>query len=68
VAALVGDDLVREGHGLALGVGHLIELLDGLLSRPSSVTVALLRIDPAMDQLRDDRRFQELLQKYGGST
>jgi hypothetical protein len=27
--------------------------------------VALLRLDPAMDQLRDDRRFQELLQKYG---
>ena len=43
-----------------------IELLDGLLSRPSSVTVAFLRIDPAMDQLRNDRRFQKLLQKYGG--
>ena len=44
---------------------NAIELLDGLLSRPSGVTVALLRLDPAMDQLRDDRRFQELLQKYG---
>jgi TolB-like protein/Tfp pilus assembly protein PilF len=45
-----------------------IALLDGLLSRPSMVTTASLRIDPAMDGLRDDPKFQELLQKYAGKS
>src|SRR4051812_4405517 len=29
VAPFVGDDLVRQGHGLAVGVGHVLKLLDG---------------------------------------
>ena len=33
VAALVGDDLVGQGDRLAVGVGHLIELLDGFGQR-----------------------------------
>jgi TolB-like protein/Flp pilus assembly protein TadD len=41
-----------------------IELLDGLLSRPSGVTVALLRVDPAMDRLREDPGFQEMLARH----
>jgi TolB-like protein/Flp pilus assembly protein TadD len=45
-----------------------IELLVGLLDRPSGVTIALLRVDPAMDGLRDDPKFQELLRKYPGET
>jgi TolB-like protein/Tfp pilus assembly protein PilF len=45
-----------------------IDLLDGLLSRPSSVTVAILRVIPIWDPLRDDPRFIELLKKYGGSA
>jgi len=57
--------VVAERAPWGNGPVNAIELLDGLLSRPSGVTVALLRLDPAMDQLRDDRRFQELLQKYG---
>jgi len=45
-----------------------IEVLDGLLSRPSNVTVPLLKLDPAMDGLRNDPNFQKLLAKYEGRT
>jgi len=41
-----------------------IELLDGLLARPSTVTVPMLRINPVWDPLRADSRFQALLDKY----
>lgn len=42
-----------------------IELLDGLLSRPSDLTVPLLKIEPAWDGLRNDPAFQKQLAKYG---
>ena len=45
-----------------------IELLDGLLSRPSPVTVALLKLSPAWDPLRKDPRFQALIDKYGAKV
>jgi TolB-like protein/Tfp pilus assembly protein PilF len=48
--------------------GRAIEVLDGLLSRPSTVTVPGLRLSPAWDPLRNDPRFQALLNKYGGKV
>lgn len=45
-----------------------IDLLDGLLSRPSQVTVAILKLIPIWDPLRANPRFIELLKKYGGSA
>jgi TolB-like protein/Tfp pilus assembly protein PilF len=45
-----------------------IEILDGLLSRPSAITVESLKINPLWDSLRSDPRFQALLQKHGGKT
>lgn len=41
-----------------------ISLLDGLLSRPSNVTVPLLKLDPTMDRLRTDPAFQPILAKH----
>ncbi len=41
-----------------------IEMLEGLLSRPSWITAQRLKIDPAWDGLRNDWRFQALLNKY----
>ena len=43
-----------------------IDLLDGLLSRPSALTVAILKVVPIWDPLRTNPRFIELLKKYGG--
>jgi TolB-like protein/Tfp pilus assembly protein PilF len=41
-----------------------IELLDGLMRRPSDLTVYSLKLDPAWDPLRKDPRFQALIDKY----
>jgi tetratricopeptide (TPR) repeat protein len=43
-----------------------IELLDHLLSKPSFVTVASLKVLPMWDWLRHNPRFDELLKKHGG--
>jgi serine/threonine-protein kinase len=40
-----------------------IELLGGLLNRPSGVTVQLLRVNPIWDPLRGDPRFQKLCEE-----
>jgi serine/threonine-protein kinase len=48
--------------------GHAIELLDGLLSRPTGVTLQSLRVNPAWDPLRNDPAFQALFTKYAGKA
>jgi TolB-like protein/Flp pilus assembly protein TadD len=40
-------------------------LLDHLLGVPNGVTVSMLRLDPVWDPLRNDPRFQGLIDKYG---
>ena len=54
---------LAEVYALTGENAKAIELLDGLLSRPSGVTVASLRVDPAMDRLREDPGFQEMLRE-----
>jgi serine/threonine-protein kinase len=56
VQAILGDN------------GRAIEILDGLLSRPSGVTVQGLKINPIWDPLRNDPRFQALLNKHGAEA
>ncbi len=45
-----------------------IELLDGLLSRPTGVTLQNLRVNPAWDPIRNDPGFQALFAKYAGKV
>jgi TolB-like protein/cytochrome c-type biogenesis protein CcmH/NrfG len=47
---------------------HAIDLLDGLMSRPSDLTVNGLKLNPAWDPLRKDPRFQALIDKYGAKA
>jgi TolB-like protein/Tfp pilus assembly protein PilF len=59
---------VAEVYCIVSDNGRAIEVLDGLLSRPSGVTVPLLKLNPAWDPLRNDPRFQALIDKYGAKA
>ena len=48
--------------------GRAIELLDGLLSRPSNVTVPILKLSPVWDPLRNDPAFEAMLEKHAAKT
>ena len=45
-----------------------IELLDGLLSRPTGLTLQSLKVNPAWDPIRSDPAFQTLFAKYAGKA
>jgi serine/threonine-protein kinase len=59
---------VAEVHAILGNNAHAIEILEGLLNRPSWVAVEGLKVDPVWDPLRNDPRFQALLNKYGGKS
>jgi tetratricopeptide (TPR) repeat protein len=59
---------VAQVHAILGDNDRAIEILDGLLSRPSAVTVQGLKVNPIWDSLRSDPRFQALMQKYGGKA
>jgi TolB-like protein/Tfp pilus assembly protein PilF len=69
--AFGGPDIteqVAQVHAILGDNGRAIEILDGLLSRPSAVTVQGLKVNPIWDPLRNDPQFQALLNKYGAKS
>jgi serine/threonine-protein kinase len=69
--AFGGPDItagVAEVYAILGQNQRAIEILDGLLSRPSPITVETLKVNPIWDPLRSDPRFQALLQKYQGKA
>ena len=59
---------VAEVQAIVGESDRAIEMLDGLLSRPSALTVQALRVNPIWDPLRNDPRFEDLLAKYDGKA
>jgi TolB-like protein/Tfp pilus assembly protein PilF len=59
---------VAEVYAILGDNDRAIEILDGLLNRPSAMTAQVLKVNPIWDPLRSDPRFQALLQKYGGKA
>ena len=59
---------VAEVHAILGNNSRAIEILDGLLNRPSSVTVQMLKVSPIWDPLRNEPDFQALLTRYGGKA
>ncbi len=59
---------VAEVHAVLGNNDRAIEILEGLLSRPSGVTAQILKINPIWDPLRGDPRFQALIDKYGAKA
>jgi serine/threonine-protein kinase len=55
---------LAQVHSMVGDYEAAIDLLDYLLSIPSSVSVPYLRLHPIWDPLRDHPRFQALLEKY----
>jgi TolB-like protein/Tfp pilus assembly protein PilF len=65
--ALDGPHITEDAaqvHAILGDNDRAIEILDGLLNRPSYLTVQGLRVNPVWDSLRNDPRFQALLEKY----
>jgi hypothetical protein len=59
---------VAEVYAILGNNDRAIELLDGLMSRPSEVSVNTLKLSPAWDPLRKDPRFQALIDKYSAKA
>jgi len=69
--AFNGPDItegVAQVHVILGDNGRAIEILDGLLSRPSAITVQGLKTNPIWDPLRNDPQFKALLNKHGGKS
>ena len=65
--ALDGSDQAIELAKIYARVGEdemALDLIEELLSIPSFLSVGLLRLDPVWDPLRDNPRFQALLEKH----
>ncbi len=62
-AEAVGN--LAQVYAMTGDVARAVERLEILLSRPSRLTVAWLHLDPVWDPLRNDPRFQALLERYG---
>jgi serine/threonine-protein kinase len=55
---------VAEVYAILGDNDRAIEILDGLLNRPSYVTAQGLRVNPIWDSLRNDPRFQALIDRH----
>jgi TolB-like protein/Flp pilus assembly protein TadD len=62
----IGTQTLAEVYMIVGEYDKALEVIDGLLTRPTQVTVAQLKMNPVCDHLRQDPRFIAMLQKHGG--
>jgi TolB-like protein/Tfp pilus assembly protein PilF len=62
----VGTQTLAEVYMIVGEHDKALTIVDGLLSRPTQVTVAALKMSPLWDPVRQDPRFIAILQKHGG--
>jgi tetratricopeptide (TPR) repeat protein len=63
-----GVEALAEVYAVTGEKAQAIELLDGLLSRPSDLTVPILKFDPIWESLHGDRAFEQMLSKHESRT
>lgn len=61
-------ETVANIHAILGDHDRAIQMLDGLMSRPSLVTVYSLKLNPSWDCLQQDPAFQALLDKHSGKA
>ena len=69
--AFGGPDITvtaAEIHAILGDAGEAVALLEGLLQRPSTITVPVLKLNPIWDPIRNDSRFQSCSKKYGAKA
>ncbi len=59
---------LAEVHAILGNSNEAIEILDGLLTRPSEVTVETLKLNPVWDSLRGNPGFAEILARHGAKA
>ena len=63
-----GVEALAEVYAVTGEKAQAIELLDGLLSRPSDLTVPILKFDPRWESLHGDPAFEQMLSKHESRT
>ena len=69
--AFGGPDITQTAAEIYAILGDndkAVTTLDGMLQKPSPITVAILKLNPIWDPIRKDPRFQALIDKYGAKA
>ena len=59
---------VAQIHAIVGDAAGAVSILDGLLERPSGLTVPILKLDPVWDGIRNDPQFQALIEKHSAKA
>jgi TolB-like protein/cytochrome c-type biogenesis protein CcmH/NrfG len=60
--------MAAEIYAILGDTDKAVATLDGMLQKPSPMTVSILKTNPMWDSLRKDPRFQALIDKYGAKA
>jgi TolB-like protein/Flp pilus assembly protein TadD len=61
-------EAMAQIHAIFGDAALAVPILDGLLQRPSQVTIPFLKLNPVWDPIRNDPQFQALIDKYSAKA